>query len=152
MIDGLGHARAFLALAVFPLVAVLALLLGRLRLPRPASPPQQRVARRVGDLLADRRLRHILVVSALFNVAWDVFVFVAPIYGTALNLCLIGVLSDFRRRDLAVRLALPALVRNIRMDPGSRSAQRGMRRIRGALFGRRGAGGARFRLGLGLRC
>jgi MFS family permease len=117
IIDGLGHARAFLVLAVFPLVAVLALLLGRLRLPRPASAPQQRVARRVGDLLADRRLRHILVVSALFKVAWDVFVFIAPIYGTALGLSAsaIGVLlGTFAAATFAVRLALPALVPNTR--------------------------------------
>jgi len=117
MIDGLGHARAFLVLAVFPLVAFLALLFGRLRLPRPAPPPQQRVERRLGDLLADRRLRHILVVSALFNVAWDVFVFVAPIYGTALGLSAsaIGVLlGAFAAATFVVRLVLPALVRRTR--------------------------------------
>jgi len=117
MIDGLGHARAFLVLAVFPLVAFLALLFGRLRLPRPAPPPQQRVERRLGDLLADRRLRHILLVSALFNVAWDVFVFVAPIYGTALGLSAsaIGVLlGAFAAATFVVRLVLPALVRRTR--------------------------------------
>jgi MFS family permease len=119
MIDGLGHARAFLILAAFPLVAFLALVLGRLRLPRPA-PVHARAAPRIGDLLADRRLRNILVVSALFNMAWDVFTFVAPIYGTALGLSAsaIGVLlGAFAAATFLVRLVLPALVRRTREWP-----------------------------------
>lgn len=117
MIDGLGHARAFLILAAFPLVAFLALLFARLRLPRPAPPPGKRVERRVAELLADRRLRHVLVISALFNVAWDVFVFFAPIHGTALGLSAsaIGVLlGAFSGATFLVRLALPALIRRAR--------------------------------------
>ncbi|HSD55443.1 MAG TPA: MFS transporter [Burkholderiales bacterium] len=117
MIDGLGHPRAFLILAAFPLVAFLALVLGRLRLPRPAAAPHSRAERRIGDLLADRRLRSILVASALFNMAWDVFTFVAPIYGTALGLSAsaIGVLlGAFAAATFLVRLVLPALVRRTR--------------------------------------
>jgi MFS family permease len=117
MIDGLGHARAFLVLAVFPLVAFLALVLGRLRLPRPAAAPHPRVEKRVGDLLADRALRRILIVSALFNMAWDVFTFLLPIHGTALGLSAsaIGViLGAFAAATFLVRLALPALVRRAR--------------------------------------
>jgi MFS family permease len=117
MIDGLGHARAFLILAAFPLLAFLALVFGRLRLPRPAPPPAQRVERRVLELLADRRLRHILVISALFNVAWDVFVFFAPIHGTALGLSAsaIGILlGAFAAATFLVRLVLPALVSRAR--------------------------------------
>lgn len=117
MIDALGHPRAFLILAAFPLAAFLALMLGRLRLPRPAAAPHPRAERRIGDLLADRRLRSILVVSALFNMAWDVFTFVAPIYGTALGLSAsaIGVLlGAFAAATFVVRLVLPALVRRTR--------------------------------------
>jgi predicted MFS family arabinose efflux permease len=117
MIDGLGHARAFLILAAFPLVALLALVLGRLRLPRPAAAPHSHAERRIGDLLADRDLRRILVVSALFNMAWDVFTFLLPIHGTALGLSAsaIGVLlGAFAAATFLVRLALPALVRRTR--------------------------------------
>jgi MFS family permease len=117
MIDGLGHRHAFLVLAVFPLIALVALVFGRLRLPRPAPQPRERVERRIGDLLADRRLRDILVMSALFNVAWDVFVFVAPIYGTELGLSAsaIGVLlGAFAGATFLVRLVLPALFRRAR--------------------------------------
>lgn len=117
MIDGLGHARAFLILAAFPLVAFLALVLGRLRLPRPAGAPHARAAKRVGDLLADRTLRRILIVSGLFNMAWDVFVFLLPIHGTALGLSAsaIGVLlGAFAAATFLVRLALPVLVRRAR--------------------------------------
>lgn len=117
MIDGLGHARAFLVLSAFPLLALHALVFGRLRLPRPAPPTAQRVERRVGELLADRRLRRILVVSALFNMAWDVFVFLLPIHGTALGLSAsaIGILlGAFAAATFLVRLALPLLVRRTR--------------------------------------
>lgn len=117
MIDGFGHARAFLLLAAFPLVAFLALLSGRVRLPRPAPQPAQRAERRIADLLADRRLRQVLAISALFNVAWDVFVFFAPIHGTALGLSAseIGVLlGAFAGATFLVRLALPALIRRTR--------------------------------------
>jgi predicted MFS family arabinose efflux permease len=117
MIDGLGHARAFLILAAFPLLAFLALVLGRLRLPRPAAAPHARADRRIADLLADRKLRRILVVSALFNMAWDVFVFIAPIHGTALGLSAsaIGVLlGAFAAATFLVRLVLPALVSRTR--------------------------------------
>jgi MFS family permease len=117
MIDGLGHARAFLILAAFPLVAFLALVLGRLRLPRPAATSHARADRRIGDLLADRKLRRILIVSALFNMAWDVFVFIAPIHGTALGLSAsaIGILlGAFAAATFLVRLVLPALVSRTR--------------------------------------
>jgi MFS family permease len=117
MIDGLGHTRAFLILAAFPLLAFLALVLGRLRLPRPAAAPHARADRRIGDLLADRKLRRILVVSALFNMAWDVFVFIAPIHGTALGLSAsaIGILlGAFAAATFLVRLVLPALVSRTR--------------------------------------
>lgn len=117
MIDGLGHAHAFLVLSAFPFLAFLALAFGRLRLPRHASLPAQRVERRVGELLADRKLRHILIVSALFNMAWDVFVFIVPIHGTALGLSAsaIGVLlGAFAAATFLVRLVLPALVRRAR--------------------------------------
>lgn len=117
MIDSLGHARAFLVLAVFPLVAFLALVLGRLRLPRPVAAPHPRAEKRIGDLLADRVLRRILIVSGLFNMAWDVFTFLLPIHGTALGLSAsaIGViLGAFAAATFLVRLALPAIVRRTR--------------------------------------
>jgi MFS family permease len=117
MIDGLGHARAFLILAAFPFVGFLALVLGRPRLPRGAAPPHARADRRIGDLLADRKLRRILIVSALFNMAWDVFVFIVPIHGTALGLSAsaIGILlGAFAAATFLVRLVLPAIVRRTR--------------------------------------
>jgi MFS family permease len=107
MIDGLGHARAFLVLAVFPLVAFLALLLGRLRLPLPAPPlqarraPARRPARRPQAAAHPRGERAV-------QRGLGRFVFVAPIYGTALGLSAsaIGVAGAFAAATFVVA-ALP---------------------------------------------
>jgi MprA protease rhombosortase-interaction domain-containing protein len=115
-IDLAGHARAFLLLAAAPALAFAALASGRLPLPVvPAAPP--RGERRVWSLLDDRRLRHVLVVSVLFNAAWDVFFFITPIYGVRLGLSAstIGsLLGAFAAATFLVRLVLPALARRVR--------------------------------------
>jgi len=72
---------------------------------------------RVWSLLANRRLRHILIVSAVFNTAWDVFFFVAPIYGVQLGLSAgtIGsMFGAFAAATFLVRLVLPSLARRVR--------------------------------------
>ncbi len=115
-IDLAGHARALLLLAAAPALAFAALASGRLPLPVvPAAPP--RGERRVWSLLDDRRLRHVLVVSVLFNAAWDVFFFITPIYGVRLGLSAstIGsLLGVFAAATFLVRLVLPALARRVR--------------------------------------
>lgn len=115
-IDHVGHARAFLLLAVFPFVAFLALASGRVRLPAITKAPE-RAERRIWSLLDDRRLRNVLIVSALFNTAWDVFFFLIPIYGVQLGLSAstIGtMLGAFAAATFLVRLVLPALSRRLR--------------------------------------
>jgi MFS family permease len=115
-IDFAGHARAFLLLAAFPALAFLALASGRLPLPAVAPGPVRR-ERRIWSLLDDRRLRHVLIVSALFNSAWDVFFFLTPIYGVQLGLSAstIGaMLGAFAAATFLVRLVLPALARRVR--------------------------------------
>jgi len=115
-IDLIGHARAFLLLAGFPLLALLALASGRVPLPAVSAAPA-RSEPRVWSLLANRRLRHILIVSAVFNTAWDVFFFVAPIYGVQLGLSAgtIGsMFGAFAAATFLVRLVLPSLARRVR--------------------------------------
>jgi MFS family permease len=115
-IDHVGHARAFLLLAVFPFIAFIALASGRVALPVIAKAPE-RAERRIWSLLDDRRLRNVLIVSALFNTAWDVFFFLIPIYGVQLGLSAstIGtMLGAFAAATFLVRLVLPALSRRLR--------------------------------------
>jgi MFS family permease len=115
-IDLVGHARAFLLLAAFPLAAFLALASGRVRLPAVTAAPA-RIETRIWSLLGNRRLRHVLIVSALFNTAWDVFFFVTPIYGVQLGLSAgtIGsMFGAFAAATFLVRLVLPALARRVR--------------------------------------
>jgi MFS family permease len=115
-IDLVGHARAFLLLAAFPTVALAALASGRVQLPA-VTAASARSAGRVWGLLGDRRLRHVLIVSALFNTAWDVFFFVVPIYGVQLGLSAstIGsMFGAFAGATFLVRLVLPALARRVR--------------------------------------
>lgn len=115
-IDALGHALAFLVLGTFPLVSLLALASSRVRLPRlPLAAP--RADRHVIDLLRVRALRNVLAVGVLLSMAWEIFVFVVPIYGTGLGLSAstIGaILSAFAAATFAVRVVLPTLVRRAR--------------------------------------
>jgi predicted MFS family arabinose efflux permease len=115
-IDGLGHRYTFLLLAL-PLIATIAIMLlwpiELARAPRPAAGER----RRLGDLLHDRALRRVFVVSAALSMAWDLFTFVMPIHGSRLGLSAttIGlVLASFGAAVFAVRLVLPLVVHRLR--------------------------------------
>jgi MFS family permease len=116
-IDGIGHWNAFLLLAAFPAAALAALATGRLALPGPQPRSATRAGRNVLELLATPGLRKVLVVSAVSNMTWDLFVFLVPIYGTSIGLAAstIGlVLGSFGAAIFAVRAALPFLARRFR--------------------------------------
>jgi MFS family permease len=115
-IDGLGHANAFLVLAVFPAMAFGLLLARRRRLPRPeAGAPGKRT--RLLDLLRIQGLRNTFIVSLLLAMGWDLYTFLIPLYGARIGLAAatIGVImSTFAVATFAVRLAMPLLVKRIR--------------------------------------
>jgi MFS family permease len=115
-IDGLGHASAFLVLAVFPLIALVLLWLRRAPLPRPQTGAQ---GKRTGvlDLLRIRGLRNTFIVSLLLAMGWDLYTFLIPLYGARIGLAAatIGVImSTFALATFAVRLAMPLLANRIR--------------------------------------
>jgi MFS family permease len=115
-IDALGFASAFLLLSVFPLIAVIALATGKVPLPR-LPPSGHRAERRLADLLRIEPLRRVLIVSGLFSMAWDMFIFAVPIYGAGLGLSAstIGaLLGAFAAATFVVRLVLPVLSRRVR--------------------------------------
>jgi MFS family permease len=116
-IDTVGHAHAFLMLTIFALVSAALLYARRAALPHvqhPAAEPRRGSAL---DLLARAEMRRVFVVTGLLAAAWDLFVFVMPIYGTAIGLSAstIGlILGAFATATIIVRLALPWLSRRLR--------------------------------------
>ena len=84
-IEGLGHARAFAVLAMFPLIALVLLWLRKRPLPRPEHVPL-RQAPGVLDLLRVPGLRHTFIVSVLLAMGWDLYTFLMPLYGARIGL------------------------------------------------------------------
>ena len=114
-IEGFGHAGAMLALASFPVIALVLLARRRRPLPRPERVPRERQAGLL-DLLRLPTLRHTLIASGLLNMGWDIYSFLMPLYGSQIGLSpgTIGVvMSTFALATFAVRAALTVLVRRI---------------------------------------
>ena len=119
-IDTLGFRETFCLLALLA-VASLALLVSR-RKSLPHKPHHERNVeiRSTWDLMRQVELRRLFIVSGLLASAWDLFVFVMPIYGTSigLNASTIGlILGSFAAATFAVRLALPWISRRMREWP-----------------------------------
>jgi MFS family permease len=114
-IDGLGHARAFGVLALFPAIAFCLLLFRRNPLPIP-----DRHGRQAGGVLGLLRipaLRNTFIVSGVLAMGWDLYAFLIPIYGARLGLSAssIGsIMATFALATFVVRLAMPVLVRRLR--------------------------------------
>lgn len=113
-IDHLSHAAAYLACAVFTLLAFALTASGALaELPAHGGTHKPREGGAL-RLLFDRELRGAYLVGILLAAAWDLFTFVTPIRGTQLGLSasLIGmILATFSAATFAVRLAMPTLMR-----------------------------------------
>ena len=115
-IDSIGHARTFLLLFLFPLPPLIVLWLNRPALPR-AKERKADAERRVMDLLRNRELRRVFIASGLLSMAWDLYTFVIPIYGSRIGLSAstIGVImGTFAIATFAVRLVMPLLVRRVK--------------------------------------
>jgi predicted MFS family arabinose efflux permease len=115
-IDGLGHARAFAVLALFPAIALILLWLRKRPLPRPEHVP---LPKRYGvlDLLRIQGLRQTFFVSLLLATGWDLYTFLIPLYGARIGLsaAAIGIiLSTFALATFLVRLSMPLLVKKMK--------------------------------------
>jgi predicted MFS family arabinose efflux permease len=116
-IDAIGHVRTFLLLFLFPLVPMIVTWLNRPALPQAKERRADADASRVMDLLRNRALRRVFIASGLLNMAWDLYTFVMPIYGSRIGLSAstIGaVMGSFAIAIFAVRLLLPLLIRRVR--------------------------------------
>jgi predicted MFS family arabinose efflux permease len=116
-IDAIGHVRTFLLLFLFPLVPLIVMWLNRPPLPYAKERKTDAGESRVIDLLHERPLRRVFIASGLLNMAWDLYTFVMPIYGSRIGLSAstIGaVMGSFAIAIFAVRLLLPLLIRRVR--------------------------------------
>jgi predicted MFS family arabinose efflux permease len=115
-IDAIGHVRTFLLLFLFPLVPMIVTWLNRPALPRAKERGADADASRVMDLLRNRALRRVFIASGLLNMAWDLYTFVIPIYGSRIGLSAstIGVvMGSFAVAIFSVRLLLPLVIRHV---------------------------------------
>jgi MFS family permease len=116
-IDGLGHARAFLILTIFPVGAFVLLLLRKRPLPRPVRLGTALANSSVLDLLRIAPLRRTFIVSATLAMGWDLYTFLLPLYGASLGLAAttIGmILSTFAVATFTVRLTMPILIKRLK--------------------------------------
>lgn len=84
--------------------------LNRPALPRAGERRADAGTGRVADLLRRGPLRRVFIASGLLNMAWDLYAFVIPIYGSRISLSAstIGmVMGSFAIATFAVRLLLP---------------------------------------------
>jgi MFS family permease len=115
-IDRYGHDETFMIFAGFALASLVTLVARRSSLthkPHAAAGPP----RSAWELMRDAKLRRVFIISGLLASAWDLFVFIMPIYGTSigLNATTIGlILASFAAATFTVRLMLPILSRMVK--------------------------------------
>lgn len=117
LIDTVGHRTTFVALSAVALAALAVLARRRRELTHTPGRAAAQSSRNALELLGDPELRRVFLVTALLASAWDLFVFVMPIYGTSIGLSAstIGfILGSFALATFAVRLALPWISRHVR--------------------------------------
>jgi len=115
-IDWIGHRVSFLLLAGSALIALGVLLMRRLEVVRHESPEAPGRKPRTADLWRNRSLRRVFIVSAALSMAWDLFTFVVPIYGSQIGLSAskIGlILGAYGAAIFIVRLALPLFAHRV---------------------------------------
>ncbi|HEX5639782.1 MAG TPA: MFS transporter [Burkholderiaceae bacterium] len=117
LIDSIGH-RATLACIFLLLAGGLGLLLvQRARLPQPPPRRDDQLAGNPFELFRVAEVRHVLIVSGLISMAWDLQTFMIPVYGTSVGLSAtqIGmIIGAFAAATFVIRLAMPALSRRYR--------------------------------------
>lgn len=119
-IDNLGHRVTYCLLAVSATAALGVLVSRRAHLAHTPGAAREGDKRSAVDLLRNAQLRRVFFVSGMLASAWDLFVFVMPIYGTSIGLSAttIGlILGSFAAATFFIRLALPWISRRVREWP-----------------------------------
>jgi predicted MFS family arabinose efflux permease len=117
VIDWAGHRMAFAVAAAFAAASLTLVSIRRRALSHHAHADPARARHSALDLLRNGGLRRVFIVTGILASAWDVFVFVVPIYGNGIGLSAsrIGmILGAFAFATFVVRAALPWLSRHLR--------------------------------------
>ena len=112
LIDLVGHAWTFLALAALPPLALAVLRKGRHAMAAIPAPARHAGKARMADLLRHAPLRAVFVVGVLLSMGWVLFTFMMPMHGERIGLSAsaIGlVMGAFGGGTFFVRLFIPAL-------------------------------------------
>ena len=116
-IDGVGEVRSFAVMAAFAALALGVAFWRRADLVRHAIPRHRPADHSVMDLVRNRQLRSVLIVSGMLSMGWDLFTFVMPIHCSNIGLSASTtgiIMAAFGAATFAVRLAMPALARRLR--------------------------------------
>jgi predicted MFS family arabinose efflux permease len=113
-IDHLGFRNGFLMLSVLAAIALGVFWFNRNIFPAPRArgAAEEEKKHHSLELLVDSKLRHVFLASTTVAMIWDVFGFVAPVWGTQLGLSAssIGmILGAFSASTFTIRLILPLL-------------------------------------------
>lgn len=86
-IDHAGFTATFTGAALLVLLPLAALVFNLVRIPGPVATAASRQAAKgsVFALLRDASLRRVMITTVMINGAWDVFMFLAPVYGSQLQ-------------------------------------------------------------------
>ena len=115
-IDLIGNRNTFLMLAASASAAILVIATLGIRVAPAAQAADTSGKRRIADHFRNPTMRRVLLVSAALSMAWDMFTFLVPIYGSQIGLSAsqIGlVLGAFGSAIFTVRVALPLVARRI---------------------------------------
>lgn len=116
-IDFLGFSATYAMLASFALVALGVLVARRRAFTHTPGASRTGERRSALELLRDAELRRVFLVTGILASAWDLFVFVMPIYGTSIGLSAstIGlILGAFAFATFLIRIFLPWISRHMR--------------------------------------
>ena len=114
LIDHASFRTSFAVLALLPLVPIVVLWRGLLKLPGKHAGHAQATKGGLVDLLGNARLRRVFIVNGLLSMAWDLHSFFVPIYGAKIGLSAsrIGIiLASFAVATFTVRLVMPRIAR-----------------------------------------
>ena len=111
-IDGFGFQGGFLLMALLSTIAMVVFWIYRRIFPPPRPKAEIPKQQNPLQMLMDRQLRPVFIASTTVAMIWDVYQFIAPVWGTQLGLSAssIGVLlGSFSAATFFVRAILPLL-------------------------------------------
>jgi MFS family permease len=116
LIDQIGYAWTFAAIAMPLVPAIIISAFGKRWIPKSAHRKAESMRGGMFDLLKIKPLRDTLIASGIVSAAWDVYQFFMPIYGRSLDLsatAIGAIMSAFAISIILVRLVLPFVLKRL---------------------------------------